>query len=206
METLVKPKSGTRRKVHPDLTPKEVKPGSNEADAETMLVFLGQIERHEAKVAAEKKLLNRVWKLAINAGIVRKDLELVRRFADQDADTVLQTMARIKKYAQALDVPIGSQFNLFEIPNSSILSSDELSERAHRAGYVAGLTGKNPDDQAYPAGHEHHARHMEGWHAGQKILLERIMPITIALESEGKAEEPAPASTAEPELENAEAA
>lgn len=191
METLSKPKSGSRRKVHPDKTPKEAAPkgGSNQVDADTVLVFLGQIQQQEAIVALQKKKLNKIWKLAINAGIVRKDLELVRKFADQDADTVLSTLQRIKQYAQWLDVPIGSQLGLFEIPSSSILSSDELGERAYRAGYVAGLTGKNPDADAYPAGNEHHQRHLEGWHAGQKILLDRIQPIEIALNSEKPAEE-----------------
>jgi ribosome modulation factor len=202
METLTKPKTGSRRKVLPDKTPKEAKPGSNGVDADTVLVFLGKIASEEAKVAAAKKRLNKVWKLAINAGIVRKDLELVRKFADQDADTVLATLQRIKQYAAWLDVPIGSQMSLFEIPSSSILSSDELAERAYRAGYVAGLMGKDPDKEAYPTDHDHHQRHMEGWHAGQKVLLDRIQPIDIAMESEAKGKEPEPADEREDELED----
>lgn len=200
METLTKPRTGSRRKVHQDKTPKEAKPGSNSVDAETVLVYLGKIQQEEAKVALAKKRLNKAWKLAINAGIVRKDLELVRKFSDMDADTVLGTLQRIKQYAQWLEVPIGSQMSLFEIPSSGILSSDELGERAYRAGYVAGVTGKNPDDQAYPADNEFHQRHMEGWHAGQKVWLDRIQPIDIAMDSESKAT----AETAEePELEEA---
>lgn len=199
MESLTKAKTGSRRKVHQDQTPKESKPGSNGVDADTVLVFLGKIASEEAKVALAKKRLNKVWKLAINSGIVRKDLELVRKFADQDADTVLGTLQRIKQYAQWLDVPIGSQLSLFEIPSSSILSSDELGERAHRAGYVAGVMGKDPDKDAYPADNEHHQRHMEGWHSGQAVLLARIQPIDIAMESESKADQPA----AEQETEDA---
>lgn len=201
METLTKPKTGSRRKVHQDKTVKEAKPGSNMADAETVLVFLGKIASEEAKVAAAKKRLNKVWKLAINSGIVRKDLELVRKFADQDADTVLGTLQRIKQYAQWLDVPIGSQLSIFEIPSSSILSSDELAERAYRAGYVAGIMGKNPDFEAYPVGHEHNQRHAEGWHDGQAVLLARIQPIDIAMDSEGKDDPAAPAEEPEEELE-----
>lgn len=201
MEQLVKPKTGSRRKVHPDKTPKEAKPaeGSNAVDADTVLVFLGKIQQQEAVVALQKKKLNKIWKLAINAGIVRKDLELVRKFADQDADTVLGTLQRIKQYAQWLDVPIGSQLSLFEVPSSSILSSDELAERAYRAGYVAGVTGKDPDKDAYGVDHEHHQRHMEGWHAGQKKWLDRIQPIDIAMDADRKDDAPAQ----EPELEEA---
>jgi hypothetical protein len=186
METLSKPRSGTRRKILQNEAPKAVE-GSNAVDADTVLLFLGKIQQEEAKVAAVKKRLNKVWKLALNAGIVRKDLELVRKFADQDPDTVLATIGRIRQYAQWLDVPIGSQLSLFEIPTSSILSSAELGERAYRAGYVLGITGKNPDDEAYPLGHEHRTRHHDGWSAGQKVLLDRIQPIDIALDADGAA-------------------
>jgi hypothetical protein len=184
METLSKPRSGTRRKILQNEAPKAVE-GSNAVDADTVLLFLGKIQQEEAKVAAVKKRLNKVWKLALNAGIVRKDLELVRKFADQDPDTVLATIGRIRQYAQWLDVPIGSQLSLFEIPTSSILSSAELGERAYRAGYVLGVTGKNPDDEAYPLGHEHRTSHHDGWSAGQKVLLDRIQPIDIALDADG---------------------
>jgi hypothetical protein len=183
METLSKPRSGTRRKILQNEASKVVE-GSNAVDADTVLLFLGKIQQEEARVATAKKRLNKVWKLALNAGIVRKDLELVRKFADQDPDSVLATISRIKHYAQWLDVPIGAQLSLFEVPSSSILSSAELGERAYRAGYVLGITGKNPDDEAYPLGHEHRTRHHDGWSAGQKVLLDRIQPIDIALDAD----------------------
>jgi ribosome modulation factor len=188
MDTLTKPKAGSRRKVLTDETPKEVA-GSNSVDADTVLVFLAKIQQEEAKVAGAKKRLNKAWKLALNAGIVRKDLELVRKFADQDPETVLSTLARIKQYAQWLDVPIGSQLSLFDVPTSSILSNAELGERAYRSGYLLGITGKNPDEDAYPMNHEHRTQHHEGWSAGQKVLLARIQPINIALDSDGKGDD-----------------
>lgn len=188
MDTLTKPEAGSRRKVLKDEAPKEVA-GSNSVDADTVLVFLAKIQQEEAKVAAAKKRLSKAWKLALNAGIVRKDLELVRKFADQDPETVLATIARIKQYAQWLDVPIGSQLSLFDVPTSSILSNAEIGERAYRSGYLLGITGKNPDEDAYPMNHEHRTQHHEGWSAGQKVLLDRIQPINIALDSDGKGDD-----------------
>ena len=184
METLNKPRAGSRRRTLPDESQKQVE-GSNTVDADTVLVFLGRIQQEEARVAVAKKRLGKLWKLALNAGIVRKDLELVRKFADQDPDAVLATIGRIRQYALWLDVPVGSQLSLLDIPASSILSSTELGERAFRAGYVLGITGLNPDDEAYPLAHEHRTRHHEGWSAGQKVLLDRIKPIDIALDADG---------------------
>lgn len=206
METLSKPRAGSRRKILQDKSPKEVK-GSNAVDADTLLVYLGQIQKEEANVKAAKQRLNKVWKLAINAGIVRKDLELVLKFADMDPDTVLGTIARIKDYAQWLEIPIGKQLSLFEIPSSSILSQDELGERAYRAGYVLGVQAKDPDEQAYPPLTDLGQKHMEGYNAGQKVHLDRIQPITIAMDAAEiatKAEpEPAPAEAEARELEDA---
>ena len=185
METLNKPRVASRRKILPDEALADTA-ASNAPDADTVLVFLGRIRQEEARVAVAKKRLGKLWKLALNAGIVRKDLELVRKFADQDPDSVLATIGRIRQYAQWLDVPVGSQLSLLDIPASSILSSDELGERAFRAGYVLGITGLNPDDDAYPMAHEHRSSHQDGWSAGQKVLLDRIQPIDIALNADGK--------------------
>ena len=182
MEQLSKPRPASRRRILPD---EAAAATSNAPDADTVLVFLGRIRQEEAKVAVAKKRLGKLWKLALNAGIVRKDLELVRKFADQDPDAVLATISRIRQYAQWLDVPVGSQLSLLDIPASSILSSAELGERAFRAGYVLGITGLNPDEDAYPMAHEHRARHHAGWSAGQKVLLDRIQPIDIALDAGG---------------------
>ncbi len=42
MEALTKPKTGSRRKVLQDETPREVKPGNNEPDNDTILIFAGR--------------------------------------------------------------------------------------------------------------------------------------------------------------------
>lgn len=200
METLTKPRTGSRRKVHQDQTPKEAKPKSNVADAGTVLVYLGKITEQEAAVALQKKKLAKLWKLAILEGIVRKDLELVRKLADMDPDTVLGTLNNIKSYAVAMDLPIGTQLSLLDIPGATILSEKELNERAHRAGFFHGATGKDRDLQAYPTDNAQHQRYMQGYNEGQGIWLSRIKTIDIAMDSESKAT----AETAEePELEEA---
>ena len=204
METLQKPKTGSRRKVHQDQTPREVKP-TNGVDADTFLVWLGTIESELALLEAAKKRYGKVWKLALNAGIERKSLEYVMKLADQDPEAVLRGMAKIKQYAEWMNVPIGGQLTLLELPTTAIPTTDERQERARKVGYTLGITGKNPDEQAYPVDNECHQAHMEGWHAGQKVLLDRIQPIEIAIESADKPDkqdEPA-APAAEPEQEAA---
>ena len=123
---------------------------------------------------------------------------------------VLKFLSTYKQYSDWMQAP-GQQISLFDIPNSALLTHAEREEKARRAGYTAGLMGKDPDKQAYPVDHECHQAHMEGWHAGQAILLERIQPIEISINSEDAPKKPAvadekPAETEEPaesELEEA---
>lgn len=187
METLQKARAGSRRKVHQDKTPKEVV-GSNELDAESFLVWVGKLRQEDAMFQIARKRRDKVRKLAKNSGVEMGVLDRVLKDADKDPDIVLRSMSTYKLYSEWLDAP-GRQLSLFEIPSSAMLSHDERAEKAKRAGYVNGLMGKNPDTEAYPVDHEFHQLHLQGWHDGQKILLERIQPIEFAIGSE---EAPAP--------------
>jgi hypothetical protein len=191
METLTKPRAGKRRKVLKDETAPDTPPpgaGHIGPDANTVLVWVGVIDRETAAVAAAKKKLAKAWKLALNDGVVRRDLERVMKMRDEDPETVMAEMSRLRQYAEWLGVPIGKQLGLFEQPRMSILNAAELSQKAHDSGYLLGITGCNPDDQAYPPTHEHHTAHNEGWHAGQAVLLAKIKPIEISLNSDAEAD------------------
>lgn len=185
METLTRPKTGSRRRTLPDQTPKEVEAPTNGLDAESFLVWVGKLRQENHLFTLARKRRDKVRKLAKNAGLEMGILDRVLKDADLDPDVVLKGMATYKQYSEWMDAP-GRQFNLFEIPNSAMLSHKEREEKAKRAGYADGLLGKTADAQAYPTDHEFHQLYMEQWHAGQKILLERIQPIDIAIESEGK--------------------
>lgn len=198
METLQKPRPGSRRKVHQDQTPVEVAPPTNQMDAESFLVWIGKLKQEDALFQLARKRRDRVRKLAKNNGMEMRIADQVMKDADRDPDQVLKFLSTYKQYSEWMQAP-GAQMSLFDIPNSSLLSHAERAEKAKRAGYTAGLMGKNPDTEAYPVDNEFHQTHLEGWHAGQKILLERIQPIEIALESSDK---PAPAEDDEPELES----
>lgn len=189
MDTLTKPKAGSRRKVLPDQTPTNSPPATNGVDSETVLVFVGRLLKQREKVAAEKKVEAKIKKLGITAGIVWKDLEAVLKYAELEPETVLDGLTRQKQYADFLGLPIGKQLTLFEVPTSSIMSSSERGDVAFKAGRALGLMGRDPDTQAYPVGNGHHQRHLEGWHEGQRVLLDRIVPIDIALNADGKAQD-----------------
>ncbi len=201
METLTKPRTGSRRRTLPDQTPNEVEAQTNGLDAESFLVWVGKLKQEDALFQVARKRRDKVRKLAKNAGVEMGILDRVLKDADKDPDIVLRGMATYKQYSEWMDAP-GKQFSLFDLPNSAMLSHAEREEKAKRAGYADGLMGKSVDTQAYPIDHEFHQVYMAQWHAGQKILLDRIQPINIAIESENddKAkDEPAPEETKQEE-------
>jgi len=188
LQTLTKPKAGSRRKVLPDQTPTNSPPATNKMDAESFLVWVGKLKRDNAEVENARKRRVKSRRLAKNAGMDMAVLDWVLKDLDTDPDIVLQRMATRKQYSEWLDAP-GKQYSLFDLPNSAMLSHKEREEKAARAGYAAGLMGDTPDAQAYPIDHEFNQIYMEQWHAGQKIHLDRIQPIEIALRADGKSQD-----------------
>ncbi|MEN6302213.1 MAG: hypothetical protein ABFD96_05770 [Armatimonadia bacterium] len=186
METLTRPRTGTRRKVHQDQTPQEVKPQTNQLDAESFLVWIGKLQSEDAIFQRARKRRDKVRKLAKNAGLEMAIADRVMKDADKDPDVVLKYLATYRQYSEWLQAP-GAQMSLFDLPSGAMLSHAEREQKAKRAGYTRGLMGQNADLEAYPTDNEFHQVHMQGWHDGQKILLDRIKPINISMESEGEA-------------------
>lgn len=154
------------------------KAGDNsQPDGDTVLFFAGQFRRAIAKTQAAQKAFKDVKKAANGAGIVVAELLEIMREQDLEPETLAQRAARRFAYGNALGVKTGIQLTLFDQPISSIPTHTEKSDRAYRAGYAAGIMGDDPDRQAYPVDNEHHQNHMQGWHDGQKVLLDRIGPI-----------------------------
>lgn len=181
MEAITAPKN--KRKKLPDLTPEPLRRNDDSPDPATILFFAGQIEQKKALVKAAQKGLSAVRKRAINAGLVMQELLEVMADAEMEPEKIAAKYARRKLYADALDVPIGKQFTLFERPRN-IMSHDELCEHAYQKGFAYGVMGKNPDEQAFPATSEFYTHNQEGWRAGQAKLAEMIKQL-----------DPAPAAT-----------
>ncbi|MFT3987208.1 hypothetical protein [Aestuariivirga sp.] len=162
------------KKILPDQTQEPLR-NDDAPDGETILFFAGQIRQKQALVKLAQKALSRTRKQALNSGLVMKELLEVMADADMEPEAVAAKYARRKAYSEALAVPIGKQFSLFDAPpRGGIPTFKERGEKAYQDGLARGIMGENPDDQAYGAGHEHHTSHNEGWRAGQDKLLEKI--------------------------------
>lgn len=171
METLSIPKDG--RKTLPDTSV----PKSNGPDLTTILFFVGQLKQKRVAKNLAAKAEGMVRKQAINAGLVIQELNEAIADMEMEPEAVFAKYARRKQYAEALGTPIGQQFSLFDFNarKSSIPTFEEQGEKAYQSGYARGILGEGwPDEQAYPPGSDFHTSHIDGWNAGQKLLLDRI--------------------------------
>ena len=191
METLQKPRAGSRRTVHQDQT--QAAPLGHNAspiDQEGFLSWMSKIKQHNAVVALHKKQRDKVRKLAKNAGVELAIMDRIIKEEDQDPDTILRWMKTYREYSEWAQNPVGTQLSMFDLPNSSLLSHKEREDKARRAGYTLGLLGKDADKQAYPVDHEFHQAHMGGWMDAQRVLGERLKPIDDAINSSDVKPEP----------------
>ena len=173
METITIPLGDTKGRVKPDLTAK-----SNQPDAETILIFAGQIKQKKALVDKARKALDMIRKQAKNAGIGMRELDEEMRNLELEPDELMARIQRKIAYAEALGNEVKPQLDLFNYRKSGILTWKEQSEKAYQSGLARGLMGDDCDDQAYEATSELGQEHMRGWQAGQKVLLERFASLS----------------------------
>lgn len=194
METLTAPKRD-KAKIKPDLTkPHTIGHNSGRPDRETLLIFAGRLADARAKTAAARKEEGAIRKMMINAGVVMKVYNLVEECLDEGPEAIFARLSDFQYYAQAFSLPIGTQMSLFENPTDAPGNShEEQLKKAEENGYQRGLLGASPDDQAYQPNTDLGQAHMNGWHKGQKVLLDRFTEINerTKTEEEAKADEKA---------------
>jgi hypothetical protein len=201
MESIAMPRAGTRRKVHKDQTAEASSPppADNGPNEETVLFFAGEIRRKQIAARAASKALTSVKRMAKNAGLYTKELIEAIDNQELDPEIVAATFKRRAFYNQALNnVPKGTQLDIFDVKlASSIPTSVELAERAYRQGYIRGVTGDDPDTDAYGIGHPQENDHKQGWHAGRKVYDE--LSAHLAAQIKQAPDEKAEGSAPQPE-------
>lgn len=176
--------------IKPDLS-QQPKPGDNGPSREDLLFFAGQIRLADEKCTETRDARKKLRQAAVLRGIQLNMLDWVMKVAEEDDDTILDNLRTFKSYAQAFDLPIGSQLDLFGTPGSgSAQANGGVSEKAFRSGYQRGVAGLGPDDQAYPPMTVEGQEHMRGWSDGQKVNHEKL----LKLNAEAKAADEAKAA------------
>lgn len=151
-----------------------------------LLFFMGQFRSADAKIAEAKAIRKRIRSHAKLLGIDLQQFDLAIHQFDLEDDTTLDQLKTFKRYCEMLELPIGSQMQLFDTPNSEAPSQEGLLKKAYQQGYDNGLLGKNPDEQAYPPMTPEGQEHLKGWNDAQAVLLSKLK----VLDEEPEAKKP----------------
>lgn len=173
--------------IHPDLTkPQNPHPPNSDLPQHDKIVFfagkMDEIEVDEEKIKDRKKRLKQQM---MNQGIEVGMMKRVRDDLLQDPETVLEREAAYRHYMLAFDSPVGTQLSLFPAAaGKRELSQKELLDKAFKRGYVLGVNGKDPDEQAYPIHTDLGQEHRRGWQAGQKVNTDYLLMINEQSDAE----------------------
>lgn len=159
---------------HNDLT--------EEQRAALLFQAVGKIEREQVKMREHVAAIRLIRKQAKADGVSAKELNWALELRKSDPDEALATMAMQTRVAKWMGHPIGTQADLF----GDGVDRTPSVEKAYGEGRVAGMAGDAcivPEKWA-PGG-EQHQRWLDGWHDGQRVILEGIKPLEEAAAAPG---------------------
>ena len=146
----------------------ETEPASN-LTHDTFLQAVSEI----TEIAEEKAAVHERWKRCRKKwkaeGVELGQLDAALKMTDWGRNEVREHFDTAKRYAQWLNLPIGSQPDLFEGKSEEQVSEDEWFARGVTEGLKGGAA--EPPDEC-PG--EHHQAYMNGFAQGQKKLAEAI--------------------------------
>lgn len=158
----------------------------NGPSRDDLLFFMGQFRSADAKIAEARAVRKRIRSRAKLLGIDLQQFDLAIAQFDREENTTLDQLRTFKRYCELLDLPIGAQMQLFDMPESNAPSQEGLLKKAYQQGYDNGLLGKNPDEQAYPPMTPEGQEHLKGWNDAQAVLLSKLK----VLDEEPEAKKP----------------
>lgn len=151
------------------------------ADAQTnasealVLLHLQRIVAAEKKKDEAVNALRTTRKAAKSDGVDLSVLDMVRGLGKQDEHELTHGYNQLVTYSKFLSLPVYSQLGLFDPP---IPSEDDILDIATGKGLRAGKLGQDQGSNPYEPGTPAGQAWLEGYHQGQKIILEAgIKPI-----------------------------
>lgn len=157
-------------RVHPDLSKKPNRfPASD-----TVLMLAGKLAEAEANCKAANKAKKTLRKQLENAGQGMEAFDTFKKVIDHDdpAEALVKFMDEMFHLAETFYMlPKGTQVDFFTGPKNQ----EDILQKARQMGYMRGIMGQNPDEQAYPPNTNAGQEHMAGWYEGQEKLQKEFV-------------------------------
>lgn len=155
-----------------DATPK---PDHNMVREGEFLQFVARDLDLKAQIKAIKEKQKKLRREMKDAGITLKIFDAMLALDQQEDEGAFEEeMAERLRYAQFLQLPMGTQTNFLEMLNVKTDPSPDVLKKARADGKHAGMRGKNPEsphELNTPEGQEW----MAGWHEGQDVLKQELL-------------------------------
>lgn len=168
---------GRPRKVQSE-TPK------NGPDPETIASYFRKLQNQADAIDAakgpydeERGRYRSLCKAAKTDGVDVDALLRVLKVSKQDNDKRQADLANFMRYAQIMNVPVGTQFDLFgfEVPDQ--VRTDNEKHAAKRAGALAGRRGENRNDSnPHEPASELFVAFDDGWMSSQTEMVKALAP------------------------------
>lgn len=199
--TLSKPKG----KTLPDLkAPPAPLPAGNGPDNDEILFSIGQIETKLDIIEKAKSELKKFRQHLKLRGFNLAMLDMAIAEKDKEDGTTTSNLVDFQRYCQALNLPVGFQFSLFDRPQTSQSVAD-LMTRAFGEGRERGIRGQQPDDQKWLPMSDEGREHQRGWAEGQKVLTDKFEALNVSYQEAEKEREAKAAKAARKAAKAAEA-
>lgn len=117
----------------------------------------------------------RAKKAAKNAGIDLDALKMLEKLTALDLDEAEMQLKNLRMYAQWIELPIGSQMDMFGKAEPETVDAETAAEQrewvAGSRGYEAGAAGQERDINPYEAGSAEYVAWDKSWARGHKVWL-----------------------------------
>jgi hypothetical protein len=119
--------------------------------------------------------LARAKKSAKNDGIDLDALKMLEKLSKLDVDEAEMQLKNLRMYAAWIELPIGSQIDMFGKPEPAAVDAKDAAEQAEWQaggdGYKAGEAGHQRDTNPFSAGTAEYVAWDKSWARGNKVWL-----------------------------------
>ena len=145
--------------------------GHNEGPSDDDILFhLGQIKKAEDVIKQASKAMKKIKQRATNIGITLEDLADARVMLEMGPEKATAKWKRRIRYLRVLQVPVGSQLQMFDNPtDASAITQETLLKEAFSWGRALGVANEPPDWQKYHQETDLGQEHQKGWYEGQEV-------------------------------------
>lgn len=167
---MVKTHTAAPDTVLPD---KRVQIGHNGPAPDLVMYHMGLMQKAERGMKEAAALLKKAKQRAKGSGITLEDLADARMMLEMGPDKAIAKMARRLSYYRILQVPVGSQMQLFDSPvDSAAITQEYLIKQAFEWGRNLGVANEEPDWQKYQQNTDLGQAHQKGWYEGQQVFAD----------------------------------